>query len=480
MILRRPSFGPAAPVGPAEDALLKDDLFGSSNSLRWRVTIFTTYMVAIVIFVVLILSYLSASRAITNAVDQDLRAKAESMMVLSESPQFALNARSEIDYFKVRNPDYFATVQRSDWVYSVGDELPLPVIRATDRSKVETIDGKRIYLLIDDQRTMVMIARDFGGVQSLLAALGFVLLIIAGLGIVLAVAIGLFVARAGLRPLVALQAAVEEVTKTKKLEPIPVSGTVELAQLTTSFNEMLRALEESRKQQAELIADAGHELKTPLTSMRTNIELLMMMEKQGGISASDRAEMESDVLAQMEELTTLIETLGDLAREDSSSLELQVVELADSVDEAFEKVRRRRPDIQFIANLSPWYLWGDLQGIDRAILNLIDNAAKFSPPGAPVKVNMEQLSSDLLELSVADSGPGIAPRERHKVFGRFYRSIEARAVPGSGLGLSIVAKVIARHHGTIEVLDSEDGGTLMRVTIPGSTDPDAVGGTQRR
>ena len=250
-----------------------------------------------------------------------------------------------------------------------------------------------------------------------------------------------------------------------------------MAQLTTSFNQMLEALQESRSQQSQFVADAGHELKTPLTSMRTNIELLMMLNRAGGgfgMSDEDRKDLEDDVMSQMNELSTLIGDLVDLAREDGNEREPEPVDLCEVMMASLERARRRRPDVEFLVRFIPWELDGDPFALGRATLNLMDNAAKWSPATGTVRVSMEQLSSHEVRLRFDDSGPGIAPEEREKVFERFYRSAEARSMPGSGLGLAIVKSVIERHDGTIKIRESNDGGTRMEVILPGKPVPGEI------
>ena len=145
-------------------------------------------------------------------------------------------------------------------------------------------------------------------------------------------------------------------------------------------------------------------------------------------------------------------------------------------------MQRRRPDVTFTTHLIDWQLRGDSFALSRALLNLLDNAAKWSPEGGVVRVWMqpiagegsdaaasgaEDFSESEVEIRVADSGPGIPKEDREKVFDRFYRSIKARAMPGSGLGLAIVKQVIERHQGVIVADESDDGGALMRVVLPG-------------
>ena len=145
--------------------------------------------------------------------------------------------------------------------------------------------------------------------------------------------------------------------------------------------------------------------------------------------------------------------------------------MSDVVDRSLERVRRRRNDIEFDVSAIGWQVYGDAGGLARAVLNLLDNAAKWSPPGGRVVVRLTQIDPLHAELVVSDFGPGIPPQERRLVFERFYRSTSARAMPGSGLGLAIVKQVVVKHGGTLRVEDTVPGGqppgTSIHVVLPG-------------
>jgi two-component system sensor histidine kinase MprB len=237
---------------------------------------------------------------------------------------------------------------------------------------------------------------------------------------------------------------------------------------------MLRALAESRDRQTRLVADAGHELKTPLTSLRTNVELLMASSAPGAppIPESELSDLRSDVIGQIEELSTLVGDLVDLTREDNAhGRGLEDVEMTEVVDRSLERVRRRRNDIDFDVDVIGWQVHGDAAGLSRAVLNLLDNAAKWSPPGGTVGLQLSQIDTAHAELIVSDQGPGIAPEERGLVFERFYRSTSARAMAGSGLGLAIVKQVVVKHGGMIRIGETVPGGTppgtTFHVLLPG-------------
>jgi two-component system sensor histidine kinase MprB len=246
-----------------------------------------------------------------------------------------------------------------------------------------------------------------------------------------------------------------------------------LARLTEAFNLMLRALAESRDRQARLVTDAGHELRTPLTSLRTNVELLMASMEPGAppLPEQEMVDLRADVLAQIEELSTLVGDLVDLTRDDAGEVVQEPVDMSEVIDRCLERVRRRRNDIEFDVEVVPWQVYGDAAGLSRAVLNLMDNAAKWSPSGEHVGVRLRQLNASHAELVVSDHGPGIPTQERALVFERFFRSTTARAMPGSGLGLAIVKQVVVNHGGALRVEDTVPGGeppgASIYVLLPG-------------
>lgn len=238
---------------------------------------------------------------------------------------------------------------------------------------------------------------------------------------------------------------------------------------------MLAALAESRERQARLVADAGHELRTPLTSLRTNMELLIAASRPDAplLSAEDMEGLRNDVMAQIEELSTLVGDLVDLAREDAPEPGFERIDLADIVEKCIERVRRRRGDIAIESHTFPWFTWGDPGSLQRALLNVLDNAAKWSPEGGVVRIMMGIAGERLVAISVDDEGPGIPPEERKLVFERFYRSDASRSMPGSGLGLAIVHHVMQRHGGSVTISDSPTGGARLILRLPGEP-PGAV------
>ncbi len=307
----------------------------------------------------------------------------------------------------------------------------------------------------------LVLAQSMHPTEEVLRRLGWVSLAVGVVGVLLAAWAGTAVARAGLRPVERVRAAAERVAETERLDPIEVPEGGELGRLAAAFNAMLAALGASRERQRRLVADAGHELRTPLTSVRTNLDLLAQADRAGGLDPADRQAIVADVRAQIEELSTLVTDLVELARDDTPQPPQESLDLAEVTRSALERARRRAPGVAFSAELHPWLTTGDRQQLERAVLNLLDNAAKWSPDGGVVTVRLVAG-----ELSVADEGPGIAAEDLTHVFERFWRAPEARGRPGSGLGLAIVLQAAARHGGSVQAERGPAGGALLRLRLP--------------
>ncbi len=293
------------------------------------------------------------------------------------------------------------------------------------------------------------------------------ILFFAGLaGIGLAALLGLLVSGAALAPIRRLTRATEVVTETGDLsQRIEVHGRDELSLLAMRFNAMLAALEESTRAQQQLVADASHELRTPLTSLRTNIEVLA---QDRPLPPGERERLIADVLEQLGEMTALITELMELARGKQHVEAPEDVRLDLVTESAVERVQRNRPSVVFETDLRESPMRGVPSTLERAIGNLLDNAAKWSPPGGTVAVTVRDG-----EVTVRDHGAGIAPEDLPYVFDRFYRAKSARGMPGSGLGLAIVRQVAEAHGGQVWAEQAAGGGTAMhlRVGPPAPSEP---------
>ncbi|MGW7445492.1 HAMP domain-containing sensor histidine kinase [Kitasatospora sp. NPDC054795] len=336
-------------------------------------------------------------------------------------------------------------------------------------------DPALVRLTVDPRYTVpvvVMVATSTQPVEDSLQGLAILLASVSVGGILLAAVAGRLVARSALKPVDQLTDAVEHIARTEEVgSTIPVHGDDEIARLSTSFNSMSTALANSRERQTRLIADAGHELRTPLTSLRTNVDLLIRSNDTGRpLPAATRTKLLGNMKSQMQELTLLIGDLLQLSRPDTpkSGPALTVVALHEIAGRAVERAELRGPGLVFETDTEPWYVHGDAAGLERAVINLLDNAVKYSPPGGTIEVRLHQGV-----LTVRDHGPGIPPDELQYVFDRFWRSPSSRQLPGSGLGLSIVAQSVRDAGGEVSLGPAADGGpgALATVRLPGGPAP---------
>jgi two-component system, OmpR family, sensor histidine kinase MprB len=330
------------------------------------------------------------------------------------------------------------------------------------------------------QGRAVQLAQPLTEVDSLLSRLRLILALLDLAGIAIAALLGRLVAGAAVLPLKRLTQAAEHVALTQDLSGrIKSVGQDEIGRLARSFNAMLDALERSIgaldasvHAQRQLVADASHELRTPVTSLRTNIEILQQVEQ---MELPDRRRLLSDVVEQIEELTLLINDLIELARGEEPFAAAEDVRFDLLVREVVERARRHAPAAHFDVALSPTIVPGVPARLERATTNLIDNAVKYSPPEEPVEV---VLSGE--QLTVRDHGPGISDADLPHVFDRFYRGAEARGRPGSGLGLAIVRQVAEQQGGRVDAERAPGGGTLMRLRLARAESVEPDGTAPRR
>lgn len=310
-----------------------------------------------------------------------------------------------------------------------------------------------------DDGTAVQTVRSLGEVNATLDRLAWILGLASGLGVLLAALAGWYVARTTLRPVERVADAAEHVAATDELTgPLAhdASGAPrdEVARLTTAFNAMTTRLAASRARQQQLVADASHELRTPVTSLRTHVEWLMRADDRGRpLSVDERRRVGRAVLGQVEELTDLVAELGEIAR--GGAVEAVVpVRLDEVALRAVDRAQRRDPARRLEIDVEPGAgpIDGDPAALERAVVNLLDNALKFSD--GPVGLSVRDHT-----VTVSDQGPGLPEEERAVAFERFWRSAGARELPGSGLGLAIVADVAERHGGAAFFRPRPGGGS---------------------
>ncbi|MCL3817004.1 sensor histidine kinase [Aeromicrobium wangtongii] len=443
-------------------------------SLALRVAVLTTAAVAVTLSVVSGVVFVTVRAEFESSMDDSMirRANAAASKGLGESLLSSQSATAlayiGIQPFVVESGQLFASADNASTEYAKLKgyrELEVSTGQRDHSARTVTIQGipHRVVAVPAGAGRALVIVQSMESNRDALERLKIILLLASTAGVALAGLAGWAVATNGLRPVRRLTEATERVARTSELTPIDVTGRDELARLTTSFNAMLLALDASQERQRQLVADAGHELRTPLTSLRTNIELIGQAadNAERHLSEEQRHEIMDDVRAQLEELTTLVGDLVELARDEPMHRDPEPLDFADVVRQAVDRVRLRAQDVRIDVDLSPWMVMGEPQLLERAVTNLLDNAAKWSPPQGEIRVRLRDGV-----LTVSDDGAGITPEDLPYIFDRFYRSSEARTLPGSGLGLSIVKRAAERHGGTVEVESPPGGGTTFRLVLP--------------
>jgi two-component system sensor histidine kinase MprB len=302
----------------------------------------------------------------------------------------------------------------------------------------------------------VQFGRSLSSVDSVLHRLRLILLLVCLGGVAVAVALGRLVSRNVVAPIVRVTEAARHIAETEDLgQRIEVTSQDEVGELATRFNAMLDTLERSIAAQRQLVADASHELRTPITSLRTNIEVLA---ESDSLPAAERERLLADVEEQTTELGMLVADLIELARGDEPRRDTEDVRLDELVGEAVARARRHAPGVRFETRLEPAVVEGTRDRLARAVNNLLDNAAKHSR-----RVEVETGPDG---VRVRDHGAGVAEADLPHLFDRFYRGASARGTPGSGLGLAIVRQVAEQHGGTVRVANAPGGGAEFTLSLP--------------
>ncbi|MFF7239900.1 HAMP domain-containing sensor histidine kinase [Streptomyces collinus] len=320
---------------------------------------------------------------------------------------------------------------------------------------------------LGDGKGAVQVAQEFSDTEDLLRALQQRTLILMSAVVVAAGLFGWWLARRITRRLVILTSAAEDVARTRQLGiEVPVTGLDEVGRLGRAFDRMLGRLAQSEEDQRRLVQDAGHELRTPLTSLRTNISLLRRIDE---LPPATREDLVADLGQEARELTDLVNELVDLAAGQSDSEPPQQVDLADIAEDVLGLAKRRTGREVVLRVSGDTRTDGRPGMLQRALSNLVENAAKFDRDGtAPIEINLTgPARPGTVRVEVLDRGPGIAEGDLIRIFDRFYRAADARSLPGSGLGLSIVREVAMAHGGAPFAFRREGGGAVIGFTVGG-------------
>ncbi len=439
-------------------------------ALRHRLTLLVAGTVGLTLVLISLVAYVAMRNELRGQVDDSLSAQYQQLRArlgivrrgetFPPAPQRdgGPSGPAQVFTFKgdvvnTTDGDLFVPIDRQDLLVAAGRREEL--LRDTHAAGVHL---RVLTVSLPDGRA-VQFVRSLRNVDGTLGRLKILLALLCAGGTLLAALFARLLSRRVIQPVTDLTAAAEHITHTEDLgRRIEVPGDDEVGRMAARFNTMLDTLESSRRAlddsvhaQRQLVADASHELRTPVTSLRTNIEVLLA---GGELPADDRRRLLEDVRAETEELGALITDVIELARGDEPLSGVEDVQLDSLVAEAVARAQRRRPNVTFEAELEPTVVEGLPDRLGRAVDNLLDNAAKYGGEGSVVEVGLRDG-----ELSVRDHGPGIPAADRPHVFDRFYRGATARGRPGSGLGLAIVRQVAETHGGTIAVEEGAGGGS---------------------
>lgn len=446
-------------------------------SLRTRLALAATAAVAAAVVLASVLVYFIVRNELYGQIDKELIAAVSQTHLPDRLPANPGTHKNEYIIAAGFGPRGFSPAPfrlvKSDGKYLHTDGSPIANIPVTAHTKsvaagtakqyysdvhVDGVDA-RILTTAFGTGTAIQVATSIDSANHELATIRLWLILVALGGIGVASVSGFFVARSALRPVRDLSETAERVRNTRDLsQRIDITGSDELSHLAMTFNAMLESLDQAAQRQSQLVQDASHELRTPMTSLRTNIELLA---SNVDIPEEERRHMLSDIVEQLGEMTALVGEMTALARGEEQRQVFEEVRLDLIVEDAIRRTTRNHPDVQVEADLEPTTVVGVPANLERAFANLLDNAAKWSPPGGLVEVDLHRG-----QLTVRDHGPGIAAEDLPHVFERFYRATSARSMPGSGLGLAIVKQVADAHGGAVTAEQPIGGGTLMRLSLP--------------
>jgi two-component system sensor histidine kinase MprB len=457
-------------------------------TLERRLVVLAGAAVAIAVAVASSGVYVGVRGALRDGVDRSLENRLEALAVDEISPQPS-DARPETGLSAIDDPlaaeqrfggtEVYAQVIASGAPEALRGSggVALPV-GGRDRAvaagqepaffRDARVGGQHLRVLTGPIRPglAVQLARPLTEVDDTLNRVLILLAAVTGAGLLLGAVFGKLVARGAVTPIRRLGLATRRVRSTRDLTArVEVTGRDEVAALAADFNGMLEALDASNRSQRQLVADASHELRTPVTSLRTYLEFAL---REDDLSPEEREQVLRQSLGQVEELSGLIHDLVELARGEEQEVTREPIRLDLLVRETVERASRRAPSAQLVTSLEPTAIVGAPDLLSRAVGNLLDNAIKWSPPEGVIDVTVERGV-----VTVRDHGPGIAPRDLPHVFDRFYRSQEARALPGSGLGLAIVRHVAELHGGTVSAGNAEGGGACLTLDLTVAVTTDA-------
>ncbi|HLJ02418.1 MAG TPA: HAMP domain-containing sensor histidine kinase [Solirubrobacteraceae bacterium] len=457
-------------------------------SLRNRIAAAAALAVAAVAVAVAVIGYESTRSQLVGQVQHDLRIRAQTFLRphggggpdRGQGQQGGLHPGPPDLSIA---PGYFQIVNEDGTVQLPPDEKGATTLPVTQRvlSLARSGSGSffydtrvsghhlEIYSVWDAaDHHVVQVSLDLSGVDSELHGLLLPYGLLIGVGILLAAILGLTVSRTALAPIERFLRLTEDVTGAlERPQRLEETGASELRRLASSFNQTLDALERSVEAQRNLVADASHELRTPIAALRSNIQIFL---DSGRLPLEERESLQSSILAELDELTQVVSDVVELARGAAPGAHREPIELDAIVREAVERTARRAPQIDWALELEQTVIDGAPDLVTRAVTNVVDNARKWSPADGRIEVRLAGGT-----LSVRDHGPGFHEADLPHVFDRFYRAPSARRLPGSGLGLAIVQQTARSHGGSATAQNAPGGGALVHVSFGPMLNPSEPG-----
>jgi two-component system, OmpR family, sensor histidine kinase MprB len=450
-------------------------------TLRWRIALILAVVALGVAASASVVAFVSTSSQLRSGIDETLRSRAAAVNT-AESQSGGRGGRGRGDGDADGHdgggcptagsfqPASGAQLVSADGTVAScidgGPTLPFTAADLAQRSgtvelRTVSIDGEEYRLLTTPWFAggTLQVARSVSESDQLLGRLRWQLIGLVAAAVAIAAALGWAVATRLVRPIVRLRDTTHRIAGTLDLStPIDVKGPGEVGSLAVSFSTMVAEVHRSQEQQRRLVSDASHEMRTPLTSLRGNVELLGRIEE---LPATERREVIDDVLEDIEELTSLLAELVELASDLAAAEPDERVALGDLARTVATRLERRSDRSMTVVEHDPVEIIARPRQLERAISNLVDNAVKYSEAGTPIVVRIDQLT-----VTVADRGRGIPPEDTERIFERFHRAVDVRTKPGSGLGLSIVHEIVRSHGGTVFAQNRPGGGAEVGFTLP--------------
>jgi len=458
----------------------------NTRSLRFRLTAWYASLLAVVFVIFSVATYQLLRHYLERSLAESLRRRADqidvSLLANADKTGDAYVADEIKGRYAPENFDRFVRVTRNDGpvIYVSGraadfDPTGLPAAPLSNATWVATLnDGSKLLITAKTYQApsgRLYLVESGGPVQSIETPLARLMeLLVLGVPLVAIIAIvgGYFLVGRALAPVVRMAQSAEEITLHNLKEQLPLMDTGdEMEQLSLALNRMIDRLREAFEQNRRFLADASHELRTPLTALRGELESVM----EETTSAPERDRIGS-ALEEVDRLAKIVETLFAISRLEAGEAQREwkrfdLAQLASSTADQMALLAEDKGVSVACEATSEVSVEGDQARIKQVVVNLLDNAIKYTPSGGSVRVNVHA-SENKAVMEVIDTGIGIPAAALPHVFERFFRVDEARSrkVDGAGLGLAIVRSICVAHGGQAQVDSVENRGSRFRVELP--------------